>query len=135
MKRGFNLDVPAPEYHMCPAVSQSRLWRLRQSSPLHVRYEMDHPREATAAMELGRAVHCAVLEPERFALEFRAVFADGRTKEGKDERAEVEASGATVLNAHDWLKCQAIRDACASHKFASMLLDGKHEGSSPRARG
>lgn len=99
---------------------------------MHMRYAQTHPIEATPAMLLGQAVHCAVLEPERFGGEYiRAIDGVGRTKAVKDAREaqRMENPSATLLTATDFDKCEAIREACAAHKFAKMLLDGEHEAS------
>jgi hypothetical protein len=93
---------------------------------------MTHPTEATPAMLLGQAVHCAVLEPERFGREYiRAIDGDGRTAAVKAARAAQLAENplATLLTSTDFDKCLAIREACAANKFARMLLDGDHEAS------
>ncbi|MFA4972930.1 MAG: PD-(D/E)XK nuclease-like domain-containing protein [bacterium] len=129
---GLHPDIPAPDYHAWEAVSQSRLWTMRKSSPAHAFYALTHPMEATPAMLLGQAVHCAVLEPGRFGREYiRAIDGDGRTAAVKAARAaqSAENPAATLLTSTDFDKCLAIREACAGNKFARMLLDGDHESS------
>src|SRR3990172_9289445 len=37
------------------------------TSPKMLRWRMEHPQEDTPALKLGRAIHCAVLEPDVFA--------------------------------------------------------------------
>lgn len=70
--------VPAAEYHARPELSISRLKELKRS-PLHYLWAQTHPKE-TAPLTLGKAAHCAVLEPERFGREF-AVW-ENRTEGG-----------------------------------------------------
>lgn len=53
------------DYHRSPAISKSGLDRLA-ISPEHYQAYLMEPREETAAMKVGTAVHMAVLEPERF---------------------------------------------------------------------
>lgn len=69
---GIFSRVPAEEYFAMPGTSITRLKVLRRS-PQHYRHGLDMPKES-ATLSLGRAAHCAVLEPERFVREY-AVWA------------------------------------------------------------
>lgn len=55
------------DYHAYPAWSKSGL-DLINRSPAHYRYAT--PRTPSRAMEIGTSIHCALLEPERFAREY-----------------------------------------------------------------
>lgn len=108
------------------AASFTTLSRFHRSAA-HGRWYMTHPPAPTAAMELGTAVHLAVLEPDRFADEcIVAPKIDRRTKEGKAEWSAFEASanGKTVLTAEDFARCQAMRDAVWAHPTAAAMLSG-----------
>ena len=79
---GIYRNVPFADYLEWDAVSNSALSRFaRVPAAAHV------PIDDTAALALGRALHCAILEPERFAREYRQKTANGNTKEGKAEAA------------------------------------------------
>lgn len=84
------LNMPAADYHAHPAVSKSQLDEM-QKSPLHFysrHVAKTTPREPTAAMTLGTALHYAVLEPDLFRDTYReAPDCDRRTKAGKEEWA------------------------------------------------
>src|SRR5690606_4436228 len=56
--------MPWDDYLALPGVSITRLKELGRS-PQHYRYRRDNPKES-APLTLGRAAHCAVLEPERY---------------------------------------------------------------------
>jgi len=75
------------EYQAIQAVNFSSLKMMRES-PLHYRHALTAIRAESPAMALGSAVHCAVLEPGRFALEYspEPVFGDCRLKENKATR-------------------------------------------------
>jgi hypothetical protein len=61
-------------------------------SPAHYKAWLENPPEPTPAMALGRAFHCALLEPERFAAtHVVAEKFDRRTKEGKAKAEAWEA--------------------------------------------
>jgi len=67
-------------------------------------------RETTPAMEFGRAFHCAILEPERFAATYvERPDVDGRTKEGKAVLSGL--AGKALLTPDDWQRIMDMRDA------------------------
>ena len=114
------------DYQQIKAVNWSTLKEL-QRSPLHYRHRLQTPRADSPAMAFGRAVHCAVLEADRFPEQF--VLWDGGRRAGGDwnEFAAVNAS-RTILKADDYRRCLAVRDAVRGHRAAHRLLrKGKAE--------
>ena len=85
---------------------------------LHARDEKDTP-----AMKLGRALHCAVLQPENFFKLYAEQKFDGRTKEGKAEKANAEEQGITLISSDDWKSCET---AMKLHPHL-QLFDTEHE--------
>lgn len=63
---GVRDDMPHADYLAVEALSASGIKRMLQS-PMHYRFDQDHPSETTESMLLGTALHMAILEPERFA--------------------------------------------------------------------
>ena len=55
------------DYHAADGISKSGL-DLILRSPAH--YRFSEKREATRAMEIGTALHCAILEPDRFTADY-----------------------------------------------------------------
>lgn len=97
-------------------------------SPAHAYYAQTHPSEPTPSMQLGDAVHAAVLEPDRFAADYaKAPNVDLRTKAGKAELAEFESGNANkvILRGDDYEQCLRIRDAVWSHDKARRMLQGR----------
>lgn len=87
--------------------------------------------EPTRAMLFGSAVHCAILEPERFAREYAvAPDVDRRTKGGK---AEYEAwladhPGATAISDDDHRTILSMHASVLAHPAAARLMrDGVPE--------
>lgn len=82
------------------AINWSTLKHLAVSAKM-LRHRVDHPREDTKALALGRAIHCAVLEPERWRAEVIAEPDewDLRSNKGKAARAEwlAEKSGGEFV--------------------------------------
>lgn len=129
---GLHPGIPADVYHRMPGVSQSMLKILRDSSPAHLQWRMEHPQPPTAAQTLGAAIHDCVLIPDEFErLWVRGIEGDGRTKAVKEARRELEELNptATVLKPEDFDTCLWVRDAIARHPKARQLLMGDAEQS------
>lgn len=108
------------EYAALPGVNWSTLKDMAKS-PLHYRHRVSEPREDTPRMGMGRAVHTAVLEPDRFVLEY-AVWS-GPRRAGKDYEAFVAANpGRTILRADEYERCLTMRDAVRGNRDARKLL-------------
>jgi len=121
LTRGLTFD----EYAAIDAVNFSTL-KDADKSMAHYRYRCDHPRTDTPRFAFGRAVHTAVLEPDRFALEY-AVWDGGRRGTNAYKEFEAVNEGRTVLSADDYDACLAVRDAVRAHPAASDLLRGDSE--------
>lgn len=125
-------------YHALPAVSPSRL-KVLARSPLHYYDQWVAPdrevRQPTAAMQLGTALHTAVLEPELWDATVAVLpqAFDRRTKVGRELAAafEAEAEGRIVLTPEDAAQVRAMADAVRSHPASRFLLDlaGRREAS------
>lgn len=114
-------------YNAIPAVNWSSLKHLARS-PLHYRHRLGAPEPDKAAYALGRAVHCAVLEPEQYGTRYAPPWEtmDRRTTAGKASWAAYEAAlgGREPLTA----AIAATADGCAAavyaHPVARELLRG-----------
>jgi len=94
-------------------------------TPAHYRYYQQHPKDETAAMSLGTALHAALLEADAFAEAFAVVpKVDRRTREGKQQwQAFLEAqAGKTLIPAADLDMIGRLRDAVARYPRARALL-------------
>jgi exodeoxyribonuclease VIII len=114
-------------YHALDAVGKSDL-DLIARSPAHWKHAV---REETAAMRFGSAVHCAVLEPERFETEYVcAPNLDKRTKAGKDAFAEFQAKhdGKTALEINEYTSIGVLAHTVRTHpRVAQFLASGQPE--------
>ena len=129
---GLYSGIPAGEYHAMPGVAQSHLKVIRDASPAHLRWRLDHPQPSTPAQVLGSAIHDCVLLPDAFdTMWIRGIEGDGRTKAVREAREAqaAENAGATVLKPDDYDTCLAVRDAIAQHPKARQLLTGDAEQS------
>jgi exodeoxyribonuclease VIII len=130
MKPGIYADIPNATYHAGPGISKSGL-DLVARSPLHYwnRYLNPdrEPVEPTPAMQLGTAIHTAVLEPDRFADEYAiAPKVDRRTKDGKSTweafQTECLIQKRTPISADDYAVCAAISRQLHHHPAAAVLF-------------
>lgn len=109
------------EYFALEALSASGAKLLRKS-PLHYKSDRERKRVPTAAMIFGTAVHKLALEPDTQA--FAVKKTNWASKEGKEEKARLEASGLPILSEADAERALAIRDALHADKRIAALLDG-----------
>lgn len=131
--------IPCPEpgvyegvdfstYEAWPAASNSALSKLYQS-PSHLRAYLNRETEDSQSLVMGRAIHCAVLEPDDFAGRFGRFVGDRRTKEGKAQFASLSGlfGDGKVLKAEEFDRCVKVRDAVFCHRWSVRLLDGQKE--------
>lgn len=123
---GLYPGLSRPEYEAIDAINISKLEHFDRSAA-HAREAMTHPAAPTDAMEFGTAVHCAILEPSRFAAEYVAApEVDRRTTKGKQAWRDFEAEhpDATLLDAEDFVAVSRMRDSVWSHPIAMEMLGG-----------
>ena len=109
------------EYVQTPGVNWSSL-KAMSLSPLHYRYGLTHPRPDTPAMQKGRAVHVAVLEPDEFPKRYTVWDGTKRGNAFSDFALTAFEAGLEVLSAAEYDECLAIRDAVRNHPVAGPLL-------------
>jgi exodeoxyribonuclease VIII len=121
---GIYPNVPAEEYFAWEAMNRSTLEHASRSM-MHLHAAMTTPSQSSAAMDLGTALHCAVLEPDSFSRRYKvAPECDRRTKVGKAtfEAFVKESSGATVLDSDSMDLVQHMANAIRCHERADKLL-------------
>ena len=104
---------PSPPYHRDHRPSWSSVHRVLDC-PADARWQADQEREDSAAMAVGRLMHCAILEPERLDADYttppRVVCLPGWEAEGTRGAWTVEAmpgrtwgtKGAAEAEARPW---------------------------------
>jgi hypothetical protein len=125
-------------YHALKAVSPSQI-KVLGRSPLHYfdQFLADdrEKKPPTAAMQLGTALHTAVLEPQLWdsTVAIPPHSFDRRTKVGRELAAafEAESAGKLVLSPEDADQVRRMADAVRRHPAARFLLElpGKREAS------
>lgn len=128
MQPGYYPTLSFEEYTKIAAASQSKLNKLTRCCA-DLKWHIDHPSEEdSAAMQLGRAVDCAITQPEEFESNYAAApDVDKRTKSGKADWLEfAEANqGKQILKASDYERCLTMRDAVHKCNTARGLITGQ----------
>lgn len=120
--------VEVDSYDAIDAVNWSSLVHLATSAKL-LEWRRTHPRDETDALRVGLAIHCAILEPDRFHTAYipKPDLGDGRTKAGKIRRAEWNASrdqSAVVLDADEYELVTRCAESARSHPAVRDMLRG-----------
>lgn len=114
------------DYAAIDAMNWSTLRHLATSALL-LRWRVDHPREDTEALERGRRVHAAILEPDVWASRYVAQpdFGDMRTKVAKaarDEWLAALAPGVETLDAGEHALVERVARTVREHPAAAKIL-------------
>lgn len=122
---GFIEDMPNDDYHRAKGVSKTGLDKIDRS-PAH--YRWPKKRSSTRNMEIGTAIHTAILEPERFKKEYIATLAVKRTEKAYKEVAKDNGSENT-LTAPEAESVMGMQKSVQNDMAASHILDmpGKPE--------
>jgi hypothetical protein len=132
---GISFDVPQQQYHRRTLghVSKGGLDHFHRS-PAHYKAWVDGDMDDrdTPALSFGRAFHCAVLEPEKFAREYCAApdFGDCRRKVNRERRDEwlSENAGKEALSVDVADAIVGMRESVLRHPLAGkMIRDGRAE--------
>lgn len=128
------IETPAPgvyddaaDYYRWDAISQSSLFDLDNSCPAMWQWRREHPRAATAAMDLGKATHELIQRPFDFAGKYAvAPECDKRTKAGKEQWQAAMAAGAgkTIISQEDYESASGMAKAISAHPTAMKALYG-----------
>lgn len=119
-------DLPDTDYHADLAISSTMLKTTATKTPAHAKAQRDGEFKETPALLLGRAVHAAILEPERYPDAYlRAIEGDGRTKAVKEARAAqaAEFPDATILPPADFDLVEQIAASVCQYPLHAMLLN------------
>lgn len=119
--------MPNDVYHSWPnSVSKSQL-DLIDRSPAHLRYAAK--RESTRAMEIGTAIHTALLEPERFASEY-VLLRDVTDRRASEYKQAIKVhSSDVVLTGTEADHVSGMQESVYAQPSARGLLTaaGHHE--------
>lgn len=116
-------EVTDEEYHNGEGVSKTKLHKLITKTPFHAQFGA---RKETQAFAIGKAAHCAILEPEE--LEYRYTKGpDARRNSNEWKHAEDFArhAGTTLLKPDDYDTALMIRDLSATVPELELMREGQ----------
>jgi exodeoxyribonuclease VIII len=117
-RHGFYKDMPNDDYHASEGISKSGLDKINRS-PAHYKYPKKS--KSTRNMEIGTAIHAAILEPERFDKEYCVVSCDSRQKKEYKEQA-AKFTGEMTLTKPESVNVLGMRESVESNLDAMKLL-------------
>ena len=114
------------EYQRISRVNMSTLKEFRKS-PAHYRHRLLCKDNDSPAKRLGRAVHLATLEPERFVSTY-VIWNEGRRFGKKWDKFKKVFKGREILTNEEYARCLAIQQSTRSNQMAmSYLASGAAE--------
>ena len=103
-------NLPEADYHVCrDYVSASGLKALVRSTAHFKAWQEQMPKETTAAQRLGKALHAAVLEPEKFASSYCTYSGSRRGKSWQTFQAQCQAM--EILTAQEFDQVMGMHQA------------------------
>lgn len=87
-----------------------------------VRYKTSK-KEPTQAMVIGKAIHCKILEPDKFDEQYMVLVADRRTTVGKEAYAKAIESGKEILSQEDMTKINNMYNVVMNNPVSRGILD------------
>jgi hypothetical protein len=125
--QGIGRGIPFAEYVRRPEVHATSLFHLL-TSPRHYQARISGEQPDTDSLRQGRAGHTAILEPDRFLLEYAVWKADNGRRFGKkwDEFCAGNADKC-ILTQAQYEAALRMRDAVDEHPVARGLVRAKGE--------
>jgi len=115
------------EYNAVQAINNTGMTYLAKS-PAHYKAWLDSKQVQTAAQTFGIAVHCAILEPARFAVEYASMPDTSGCKTPAQKAAMTKAvkkeyeGYKTLLSFDDFTAIQNMKDAVISSGIARNII-------------
>lgn len=118
----FVIGMPNDEYHAYEGISNSGIKQVN-ITPAH--YAFAEPREPSRAMEIGTAIHTAILEPERFESEYM-VLKDTNARTATEYKQAIKTLGSErVLISSEARRVLGMQQAVQQSKTAMKILSKK----------
>lgn len=123
-------DIQNKDYHAIVGASSSILKMLLTKTPAHVYAQYFDPsrktKEPSAAMQMGTAIHAAILEPMKFEAEYFVLDEGLDKKNSKSLFAAIEAAGQIPLKRADFDVIESIRKMVFSKSTSDKYLSNGH---------
>lgn len=122
-KTGIVYGMPDTEYRDAEGISRSELWTIHNRTPSHLNSKR---KTVSQALIVGRAVHCGILEPEKFFTSYGKLPEghNGATRDGKMAISEIHEANKEPLKHDVWVMIEEMRDALYASREVNNLLTG-----------
>ena len=139
LPHGIHADIPAEVYHRreLGVVNAGALKILSRQTPAHYRAWVDGQDKETAALEFGRAVHCALLEPDEFDKLYVCARSHPFNRPSKRQRKAANPSDGTIkaIEYFDaWERELAGRTEISADHYETLRGMQRSLDANPRAR-
>jgi exodeoxyribonuclease VIII len=134
---GFFYDIPEAEYHKrtLGEANNGGLKILRDRSPAHYKAWAEGlaDKKDSKALKMGRIVHCAILEYDRFTREYLLMpnfgaMQSSKNRAERDAWLKDQAPGAIIVDIEQLSTAKAMRESILRHKTARLIIEnGKPE--------
>lgn len=114
-------DQPFEVYRQAEGLNKSGIDRLLLC-PAEYKAMLDNPQEPTPAMRFGSYFHSRALTPAICNAQYHVQDVDPRTRAGKEERAQAEVDGFTVVSATDFDRAGEMLKSLHNHPKVDALL-------------
>jgi hypothetical protein len=111
---------PIDVYMSTPGLNWSLLKHMKTSA-LHFRHAEEHPEDDTPRLGIGRAIHTAILQPERLKLDY-AVFSGARRAGKAWDAFESENADKTILRRDEWAMVESLAERVRKDDVAQEWL-------------
>jgi PDDEXK-like domain of unknown function (DUF3799) len=132
IRPGINGPLERSQYDAIPAFSCSVLkrWITMSSLPWKFRWWLMHrfEEEQSAALALGSALDCVILDIDGFAEKFHILTKDGPKRVTEAHRKQFAPK--TVITFEQWEACTAMTQSLVGSPQTSFGADFKHTGKS-----
>ncbi len=137
MKSGIYYDISNEDYHNGDGVSKSNLDAIAKCPAIYLwKKKAPECEEKKAALNIGTALHCLLLEPDEFDKRFIVPEPiNRRTNAGKEEFKQMvelaTINNQILITSEEKNKLLLMRDSAFAHPTAKKLLemDGHYESS------
>ncbi len=120
-KPGIYYDLDEEVYHAGQGVSKSGLWIIDTKSPAHFKFG---EQKEGADLDLGKALHFSILQPEEFEAKVFKGPVDRRGNKWTDAEEWCKSAGKLLLTAGQYEKAETIRDAVHADTYINNLITG-----------
>ena len=111
------------EYHAGEGVSKSKLWTLDTKTPFHAQFGA---RVEKPHFTIGKAAHCAILEPEELEQRYtKGPDARRNSNEWKHAEDFARHAGTTLLKPDDYDMAMVIRDLASTVPELELMRQGE----------